>query len=132
LKQHALIENLESITPDEAVSKAHKLGVPVDKSDGLEKVLDNIFKKACRPKLIEPTFVVDYPIASSPLAKKKEGSEELIDRYQLVMGGLELINAFSELNDPIEQRERFASQEENKNRGDEEAQPKDGSHLVWL
>jgi len=125
LKQYALIPDPENATDEELVLKAKQFGGEVHKGEPRYKILDTIYKRACRPKLIQPTFIVDYPVEFSPLAKRQEGSDTLIDRYQLVAGGLELVNAFSELNDPLDQRERFMHQEKNKEKGDKEAQPKD-------
>lgn len=129
LKRFALIPNPETITFEEAKIKAQQLGVKVEVGDPIHKVLDNIYKKACRPKLIQPTYIIDYPTAFSPLAKHKEGTDEFIDRFQLVVGGYELVNAFSELNDPIEQKKRFLLQEKNKKLGDREAQPNDEEYV---
>lgn len=130
LKRYALIPNPESITLEEAKLKAEQLGVKVERGDLVHKILDNIYKKTCRPKLIQPTFIVDYPTIFSPLAKHKEGTNgEFIDRFQLVIGGYELVNAFSELNDPVEQKKRFMAQEKNKELGDKEAQPNDEEYV---
>ncbi len=125
LRRYALISNPESLTLEEAKLQAAQLGVKVDRGDLIHKILDNVYKKACRPKLIQPTFIIDYPTEFSPLAKHKEGTDAFIDRYQLVIGGYELVNAFSELNDPLEQQKRFEAQEKNKQLGDSEAQPND-------
>lgn len=129
LKRYALIENPTTVTRDELKLKATQLGVDVASSDAKEKIMDNIYKKVVRPKLIQPTFIVDYPSEFSPLAKRKDDSPELIDRYQLVLGGLEVMNAFSELNDPIDQAGRFALQEKNKEAGDKEAQATDAEFI---
>ena len=129
LKRYALIANPENITLDELKLKAKQLGVDVADSDGLEKVMDNIYKKVCRPKLIQPTFIVDYPAAFSPFAKRKEDNPALIDRFQLVIGGIEIVNAFSELNDPLDQRERYVEQDKKKKRGDAEVSPSDEDYL---
>jgi len=125
LKRYALISNPESITPDEAKNKAMQLGVKLTDGDPVQKIIDNIYKKTCRPKLVQPTFIVDYPAAYLPLAKKKKDNDALVDVFQLVIAGIEMVKAFSELNDPIDQRERFALQEENKKKGDTEAQSTD-------
>lgn len=125
LRTHALISNPESITESEATITAQRLGVTVASGDGLDKILDNIYKKTCRPKLIQPTFIIDYPATYLPLAKKKVGDETLVDAFQLVIGGTELVKAFSELNDPLDQRARFENQEKKKQGGDAEAQPLD-------
>jgi len=125
LKKHALMANPESISQKEAALSAERLGVKVSPGDGIDKILDNIYKKTCRPKLISPTFIIDYPINYLPLAKKKESDASLVDAFQLVIAGTELVKAFSELNDPIDQRERFQNQEIQKKEGDGEAQPLD-------
>jgi lysyl-tRNA synthetase class 2 len=122
IRQHALIPNPESISQNEAGITAQQLGVKVDPSDSLEKILDNIYKKVVRPKLIQPTFIIDYPENYLPLAKKKEGSDGIVEAFQLIIGGVELVKAFSELNDPIDQRARFENQEKNLEKGDKEAQ----------
>lgn len=129
LKRYALIANSETATRDELKLKATQLGVSVANTDGMEKIMDNIYKKVCRPKLIQPTFIVDYPVASSPFAKKKEDNPALIDRFQLVIGGLEMVNAFSELNDPRDQRERYIEQDKKKKGGDAEVSPSDEDYL---
>lgn len=130
LAEHAGIKSAKKISLADAQSKAVELGVKVDRGDLVHKILDNIYKKTCRPKLIQPTFIVDYPTAFSPLAKHKPGTNgEMIDRFQLVVGGYELVNAFSELNDPIEQYNRFIAQEKNKAQGDVEAQPTDDAYV---
>jgi lysyl-tRNA synthetase class 2 len=129
IKKYAKIENPEKLSRKELVEEAEKLGVQVTKGEGIEKIFDAIYKKHVRPNLIQPTFIVDYLVAFSPLAKKQEENSEMIDRYQLVVGGLEVVNGFSELNDPIDQRERFTEQEKNRGAGDEEAQPKDEDYI---
>jgi lysyl-tRNA synthetase class 2 len=113
----------------ELIEEAKKLGVEVGKGEGSAKIFDAIYKKYVRPELIQPTFIKDYLVAFSPLAKKQEANPEMIERYQLVIGGLEVVNGFSELNDPIDQRERFTEQERNRGAGDEEAQPKDEDYI---
>jgi lysyl-tRNA synthetase class 2 len=117
------------IPEDALVAKAVEVGVSVKKGEGREKVLDGMYKKLCRPHLVSPTFIVDYPKAFSPFAKEKEGSDTLIDRFQLVIGGLEIVNAFSELNDPQEQRARFEEQEKKSKGGDKDISPKDEEFL---
>jgi len=129
LKRYALIANPESITLDELRLKAKQLGVDVANVDGAEKIMDNIYKKTCRPKLTQPTFIVDYPAGFSPFAKRKEGNDELIDRFQLVVSGIEMVNAFSELNDPLDQRERYLEQDKKKKGGDAEVSPSDKDYL---
>jgi lysyl-tRNA synthetase class 2 len=90
-----------------------------------EKILDNVYKKTCRPKLIQPTFIIDYPVSFNPFAKRKEGDATLIDRFQLLAGGLELVNAFSELNDPVDQMIRYKEQDKKGAEGEVEISPSD-------
>jgi len=97
-----------------------------------EKEMDAVFKKEIKPKLIQPSFVIDYPKNMLPLAKGKENSTEIVDAFQLYAGGVEIVKAFSELNDPIEQRARFEEQERRRKAGDEEAEPSDESFLEAL
>ncbi|MDP3726602.1 MAG: amino acid--tRNA ligase-related protein, partial [bacterium] len=132
LAQYALFPKIHEASHGELFLKAQQLGVPSKEGDSREKILDDIFKKACRPKIIQPTFIVDYPIHMLPLAKKKEGSDTLVDAFQLVVGGIELSKGFSELNDPIDQRERFLEQEKNIGKGDREAQKIDEDFLEAL
>ena len=125
LKKYALINNSESISIKELTLKAGQLGVSVDEKDSFWKIMDNIYKKICRPKLIQPTFIIDYPVEYLPLAKRQKKNSKLVDAFQLVVGGIELVKAFSELNDPIEQKERFMMQEKNKEAGERDAQSYD-------
>src|SRR3989344_3930701 len=125
LKRHALIINPESISVKELALKAAQLVVKVDEGESFWKIMDSIYKKICRPKLIQPTFIVDYPAEFLPLAKRQKKNPKLVDAFQLVAGGIELVKAFSELNDPIEQKERFMMQEKNKEAGERDAQSYD-------
>jgi len=100
--------DIEKADQKEINQKLAELGVRPE--DGKEtRAVDALFK-AIRPKIIEPTFVIDYPVEMSPLASSKEGNPKLTERFQLIIGGLELVNAFSELNDPIEQDRRMKEQ----------------------
>ena len=100
---------------------AKKLGVAVDKSMGRGKLIDEIFGEKCEGQLIQPTFITDYPVEMSPLAKKHREHEGLAERFEAICNGKEICNAFSELNDPIDQRARFEEQLELGKRGDDEA-----------
>jgi lysyl-tRNA synthetase class 2 len=120
-----MIPNPEKLDLNDLKLHAARLGIALDKSDTAEKILDNIYKKTCRPKLVQPTFIIDYPAGMLPLAKRLADRPELVDAFQLVVGGVELVKAFSELNDPIDQKERFMGQEKTGKLGDKEAQPFD-------
>jgi len=117
---------------DTVVKTARKLGVKVEPLDSREKIIDNLYKKVSRPKLVQPTFITDYPVNMLPLAKKSETDPTVVDVFQLVIGGMELVKAFSELNDPIDQRERFTKEEANAKAGDAEAQPNDEEFIEAL
>lgn len=95
-------------------------------------LVDEIFKKAVRPRIIQPTFIVDHPIELSPLAKKKTGSDDIADRFQLVIAGLEVVNAYAELNDPIDQQKRFEEQGKLLKAGWEEGQRYDKDFIEAL
>jgi lysyl-tRNA synthetase class 2 len=129
LKKYALIIDADKASREDISLKAKQFGIKVENFETKEKIMDNIFKKLCRPKIIDPTFIIDYPVGTSPLAKKKENNKDLIDRFQLVIAGVEVINGFSELNDPIDQKERFVSQDKAKEAGDKEVSPNDEDYL---
>jgi lysyl-tRNA synthetase class 2 len=108
------------------------LKVGVDPTMGRGKIIDEIFGEHCEPKLIQPTFITDYPVEMSPLAKKHRSKPGLVERFEAICNGKEICNAFSELNDPIDQRERFAEQLELGKRGDDEAMVLDEDFLRAL
>lgn len=109
-----------------------KLNVPVDDTMGKGKLIDSIFGEKCEPFLIQPTFITDYPVEMSPLAKKHRSKPGLVERFEAICNGKEICNAFSELNDPIDQRKRFEEQLELGKRGDEEAMTLDEDFLRAL
>ena len=113
--------DISSMSEKELEETAEKLRVPIDDSMGKGKLIDEIFGEKCESKLIHPTFITDYPVEMSPLAKKHRSIEGLAERFEAVCNGKEICNAFSELNDPIDQRERFQAQLELGKRGDDEA-----------
>ena len=108
---------------------AKKLNVPVDETMGKGKLIDEIFGEKCEGQLIQPTFITDYPVEMSPLAKKHRSTPGLVERFEAIVNGKEICNAYSELNDPIDQRERFEQQLELGKRGDEEAMMLDEDFL---
>lgn len=111
---------------------AQQLGIEVDESMGKGKLVDEIFGETVEGKLIQPTFITDYPIELSPLAKKHRTKPGIVERFEAVVNGKEVLNSFSELNDPIDQRERFMEQLELGKRGDEEAMVLDEDFLRAL
>ena len=128
-KRYTMYEAIEHFTgidisnmdEDTIAETAKKLGIEVNKSMGRGKLIDEIFGEKCEGQLIQPTFITDYPVEMSPLAKKHRSHEGLVERFEAICNGKEICNAFSELNDPIEQRARFEEQLELGKRGDEEA-----------
>jgi lysyl-tRNA synthetase class 2 len=98
-----------------------KLSIHADASWGKGKLIDEIFGEKCEANYIQPTFITDYPIEMSPLTKKHRSKEGLVERFELMINGKEIANAYSELNDPIDQRERFEEQTKLMERGDDEA-----------
>lgn len=127
--EHFTGVDVSEMTEAEMKATAEKLGVEVDETMGRGKLIDEIFGEFCEPKLIQPTFITDYPVEMSPLAKKHREKEGLVERFEAICNGKEICNAFSELNDPIDQRERFEEQLELGKRGDEEAMVLDEDFL---
>jgi lysyl-tRNA synthetase class 2 len=98
-----------------------KLKLDIDDSMGKAKLIDTIFGEKCEGNFIQPTFIIDYPVEMSPLTKKHRSTPGLVERFELMINGKEIANAYSELNDPIDQRERFEEQVKLMERGDDEA-----------
>lgn len=119
---------------DEAALRdtCRKLHVPMDDTMGKGRLIDQIFGEKCEPLLIQPTFITDYPVEMSPLAKKHRSKPGLVERFEAICNSKEICNAFSELNDPIDQRRRFEEQLELGKRGDEEAMTLDEDFLRAL
>ncbi len=111
---------------------AHQYEAPCDDAWDAGKLLMALFEEEVEETLIQPTFIIDFPLSVSPLSRKKEGQEDLVDRFELYIAGREIANAFSELNDPDDQRARFSAQMEAKAQGDEEAMPYDEDYVLAL
>ena len=129
LKKYTLMVNPSALSRNDIALKAKQFGITVENHEAKEKIIDNIYKKICRPKLIQPTFIIDYPAEFSPFAKRKADNSSFIDRFQLVVGGIEIVNAFSELNDPFDQKERFLEQDRKRKEGEAEVSPSDEGYL---
>ena len=117
---------------ESAAEVARRLGIKVEKGDGLGKIQTEIFEKTVEDKLFEPTFITAYPAEVSPLARRNDDNPFITDRFEFFIGGRELANGFSELNDPEDQAERFRKQVEDKDAGDEEAMHYDADYIRAL
>lgn len=121
--------DISEMEEDELRATAKKLEIEVDESMAKGKLIDEIFGEKCEGLLIQPTFITDYPVEMSPLAKKHRTKEGLVERFEAICNGKEICNAYSELNDPIDQRNRFEEQLELGKRGDDEAMVLDEDFL---
>lgn len=130
--QHFTGIDISEMKEDELRATAKKLQVEIDPSMGKGKLIDEIFGECCEQQIIQPTFITDYPIEMSPLAKKHRKTQGLVERFEAICNGKELCNAFSELNDPIDQRKRFEEQLELGKRGDDESMVLDEDFLNAL
>lgn len=132
IREYAGVDLEQTRDRDVAAKLAASVGIPVDPAMGYGKIVDEVMSVKVKPQLVQPTFLYDYPIEISPLAKKKRDGSDLTERYQAFIGRLEVCNAFSELNDPIDQRQRFEGQIQLRERGDEEAQYLDEDFITAL
>ena len=113
--------DVAGMNEDELREVCKKLNIAIDKTMGVGKLIDAIFGEYCEDKLIQPTYIIDYPVETSPLTKRHRSNPALTERFELFVNGKELANAYSELNDPIDQLERFHDQLKLKDKGDDEA-----------
>lgn len=120
IKEHTGID-VSEMNEDEVRDACKKLQIHTEPSMGRAKMLDEIFGEKCEANYVQPTFIIDYPIEMSPLTKKHRSKPGLVERFEIIVNGKELANAYSELNDPIDQRERFEDQVKLMERGDDEA-----------
>lgn len=132
VKEYSGIDFVKYPTASGLREKMRPMNIEVDPQKNWAKLVDELLKTFVRPALIQPTFLVDYPVSMSPLAKHKSGEERVVERFQAVAGGLEIANAYSELNDPIEQRQRFEEQLQERPAEDEERWTIDEDFLLAL
>ena len=132
VKQYAGVDFNEITTTEEAKALAKEHHIEFEKRHVRGDILSLFFEEYAEHHLVQPTFVMDYPIENSPLTKKKPGNPEYVERFEFFMNGWEMANAYSELNDPIDQRERFKAQEALLAQGDEEANTTDEDFLNAL
>lgn len=124
--------DISQMTEEELFKTAKELGAEVEESMGSGKLIDEIFGEKVEHLLIQPTFIMDYPVSMSPLTKKHRENPNLTERFELIVNGKEIANCYSELNDPIDQRERFEEQVKLMERGDDEAMFIDEDFLTAL
>ena len=132
LVEYANLDPEEYRDLDLLKAKMNEINIVPEPGAGWGKLLDQVFSELAEPKLIQPTFLVDYPVELSPLAKRKPDDARYVERFESFAGGFEFGNAYSELNDPIEQRQRFVEQLQLRAGGDEEAEQLDEDYLVAL
>lgn len=134
VKEHAGIDlnAVKDVKDLRAMIEAKNIRVDIEPSAGLGRIIDQLYKKTVRPKLIQPCFLVNHPVAVSPLAKRHESNPNTVERHQVLIAGAELGNGFSELNDPLDQRARFEEQMRLREAGDKEAQMIDEDFLQAL
>lgn len=132
VKKYAGVDFSKVSTSEEAVSLAKSVGVEVDEGTSIGVALYEVFDEKVEAQLVQPTFILDYPVEVSPLAKKKPSDPMFTERFEFFINGAEFGNAFSELNDPIDQKERFQKQVEARENGDEEAGMMDDDYINAL
>ena len=131
VKKYAGVD-FDSLSYDEAVSLAREKGIELSGNISKGEILNMFFEKFAEANLIQPTFIMDYPVEVSPLTKRKPDKPELTERFELFITGREMANAYSELNDPIDQKERFLAQVKKREQGDEEANMMDEDYITSL
>ncbi len=132
MKQYCGIDLLKNVSDEDFLRQAQKKNIPAEVGWSRAKIIDELFKTAVRPNITDPMFVTDHPLVLSPLTKRHPKQAALVERFQLLIAGTELINAFSELNDPLDQRERFEAQRAMRQAGDSEAQQFDEDFIQAL
>jgi lysyl-tRNA synthetase class 2 len=125
-------KDVSKMNEDELRKLCKELEIHTEASMGKGKLIDEIFSEKCEANFVQPTFIMDYPVEMSPLTKKHRKTPGLVERFELMINGKEIANAYSELNDPIDQRERFEEQSRLMERGDDEAMFIDNDFLRAL
>ncbi len=113
-------------------AKMRELGLEVDPQKNWPRLVDELISTCVEPNLIQPTFLIDYPASMSPLAKRKPGQERVVERFEAFAGGMEMANAFTELNDPVEQRQRFVEQQKEQKKAEDETETIDEDFLTAM
>ena len=132
IKQYTGVDFSEVKSDEEARELARAKGIEVKKDDSKGKIINAFFEEFVESKLIQPTFIIGHPVEISPLAKRNAANPEYTDRFEVFINGWEIANAFSELNDPIDQRARFEKQMKEREKGDEEAHMMDEDFVQAL
>lgn len=132
IREHSGVDFVDYPDRDALKAKVEELGVEVDPAASWGKLVDELLSNFVEPKLIQPTFIVDYPLELSPLARPKDEDPNLVERFEGFLGGMEIANCFSELTDPLDQRRRFEEQASQREAGDEEAGYVDEDFLTAL
>lgn len=132
VNEHAGVDMHPTMDIDEARKICDKFEIPWEHAWGAGKLMLEVYEKTTEQALFEPTFVMDYPREVSPLARVHRDDPELTERFELIIGGREVANAFTELNDPVDQRTRFEAQVALKDQGDDEAQGMDEDYIRAL
>ncbi len=132
VREYSGIDFVKYPTADGLREKMRSMNIEADPQKNWAKLVDELLKTFVRPSLIQPTIVFDYPVSMSPLAKNKTDEERVVERFQAIAGGLEIANAYTELNDPIEQRKRFEEQLKERQGADEERWTIDEDYLLAL
>lgn len=132
IEEYSGVKPEEFATLESALAAMERIGLSTEGEKMIGGIIEKIHERFVQPNLIQPTFITDFPIETSPLAKKIPGDENFVRRFELYVGAQEMANAFSEINDPIDQRERFVGQVAMRAAGDEEAHPMDEDYLRAL
>ncbi|MDQ2799688.1 MAG: lysine--tRNA ligase, partial [Armatimonadota bacterium] len=132
IRQNAAVDPAELTTLESAHAVLTRLGLPTENEPTVGGIVEKLHERYTQPTLIQPTFITDFPLETSPLAKKSPANPALTRRFEIYMAGAELGNAFSEINDPLDQRERFQQQQGLRAGGEAEAHPTDEDFLRAL